>query len=110
MCELPGIRRGPIVLSKRDLVDDEWLAALDDEVAAAVAGTFLAAAPRAPVSARTGDGLPVLRAALGDALAALPLRATGGVLRLPIDRVFTVKGHGTVVNGTSPAARSASRR
>ena len=54
ICELLGVRRGLIVLTKRDLVDDEWLAMVTADVRAAVAGTFLADAPIVPVSTKTG--------------------------------------------------------
>ncbi|MBL8623133.1 MAG: selenocysteine-specific translation elongation factor [Myxococcales bacterium] len=100
VCQLLGVRRGLVVITKRDLVDDEWLAMLDDELAAAFAGTFLADAPRLAVSARTGAGLPALVAAIEQALAGLPPRPGTGLLRVPVDRVFTLRGFGTVVTGT----------
>ncbi len=100
VCQLLGVRRGLVVVTKRDLVDDDWLAMLDDELAAAFAGTFLADAPRLAVSARTGVGLPALIAAIEQALAGLPPRPGTGLLRVPIDRVFTLRGFGTVVTGT----------
>lgn len=100
VCELLGVRRGLVAITKRDLVDDEWLAMLDDELAGFLAGTFLAGAPRLPVSARTGAGLDALVAAIAAALDALPPRPAGGLLRVPIDRVFTLRGFGTVVTGT----------
>src|SRR5690606_24932527 len=100
ICELLGVRRGLVVLTKRDLVDADWLAMVTADVRAAVAGTFLAAAPIVPVSTKTGVGLDVLRDALAAAIDALPPRAATGVFRLPIDRVFTVKGFGTIVTGT----------
>src|SRR3954466_4004379 len=62
ICDLLGVRRGLIALTKRDLVDDDWLALVTEEVRAAVAGTFLADAPIVPVSTRTGTGLDELRA------------------------------------------------
>jgi selenocysteine-specific elongation factor len=100
ICELLGVRRGLIVLTKCDLVDDEWLAMVTADVRAAVAGTFLADAPIVPVSTKTNVGLDELRAAIATAVDALPPRATTGVFRLPIDRIFTVKGFGTIVTGT----------
>ncbi len=100
ICELLGVRRGLIVLSKRDLVDDEWLAMVTGDVRAAVAGTFLADAPIVPVSTKTGAGLDELRTSIAKAIDELPPRTTAGVFRLPIDRVFTVKGFGTIVTGT----------
>lgn len=100
ICELLGVRRGLVVLTKRDLVDDEWLAMVTEDVRAAVAGTFAATGPIVPVSTKTGAGLDDLRAAIAAQLDALPPRTADGVFRLPIDRVFTMKGFGTVVTGT----------
>jgi selenocysteine-specific elongation factor len=100
ICELLAVRRGLIVLTKRDLVDDEWLELVTGEVRAAVANTFLAQAPIVPVSTKTGAGLDELRMQIAKAVDSLPPRETGGVFRLPIDRIFTVKGFGTIVTGT----------
>ncbi len=100
ICELLGVRRGLVVLSKRDLVDDEWLEMVSSDVRAAVAGTFLETAPIVACSTRTSAGLDELRAAIATTVDALPPREHTGVFRLPIDRVFTVKGFGTVVTGT----------
>jgi selenocysteine-specific elongation factor len=100
ICELLGVRRGLIALTKRDLVDDEWLALVTSDVREAVAGTFLEAAPIVACSTRTEAGLDELRAAIAAAIDALPPREHTGVFRMPIDRVFTVKGFGTVVTGT----------
>jgi selenocysteine-specific elongation factor len=100
ICELLGVRRGLVALSKRDLVDDEWLAMVTADVRAAVAGTFLAQAPIVPISTKTGAGLDDLRATIATLVDELPPRRATGVFRLPIDRVFTVKGFGTIVTGT----------
>jgi selenocysteine-specific elongation factor len=100
ICQLLGVGAGLVALTKRDLVDDEWLAMVDVELRDQLAGTFLAHAPIVPVSARTGAGLDTLRAEIARIIATIPPRPTTGVLRLPIDRVFTIKGFGTVVTGT----------
>jgi selenocysteine-specific elongation factor len=100
ICDLLGVRRGLIVLTKRDLVDDEWLGMVTGDVTAAVAGTFLDGAPVVPVSTKTGEGIGELKAELARVIDALPPRTTTGVFRLPVDRVFTVKGFGTIVTGT----------
>jgi selenocysteine-specific elongation factor len=100
ICELLGVRRGMIVLTKRDLVDDEWLAMVTADVRAAVASTFLAEAPIVAVSTKTGVGLDELRATLARVIDELPPREPTGVFRLPVDRVFTLKGFGTIVTGT----------
>lgn len=107
ICDLLGVRRGLIALTKRDLVDDEWLAMVTGDVRAEVAGTFLADAPIVACSTRGGDasaggdGMHALRAAIATAVDQLPPREATGVFRLPIDRVFTVKGFGTIVTGTA---------
>lgn len=100
ICDLLGIRRGLIVLTKLDLVEPDWLTLVSADVRAAVAGTFLAEAPLVPVSVRSGDGLDHLRGEIAAIVDALPPRDGGGLFRLPIDRIFTVKGFGTVVTGT----------
>ncbi|MBA3461006.1 MAG: selenocysteine-specific translation elongation factor [Deltaproteobacteria bacterium] len=102
ICELLGVRRGLIVLTKRDLVDDEWLGLVTADIRTAVAGTFLAEAPIIPVAVRTAPyaGLDDLRAAIATEIDSLPPRHATGVFRLPVDRVFTVKGFGTIVTGT----------
>jgi selenocysteine-specific elongation factor len=100
ICHLLGVRRGLIVLTKRDLVDEEWIALVSADVGAAVAGTFLEHAPILAVSTKTGSGIPELRAAIAAAVDELPPRTVSGVFRLPIDRVFTLKGFGTIVTGT----------
>ena len=100
ICNLLAVRRGLIVLTKRDLVDDEWLAMVSADIRTAVAGTFLEQAPILAVSTKTGEGIAELKAAIGTAITELPPRQAGGVFRLPIDRVFTLKGFGTIVTGT----------
>lgn len=100
---LLGLASGVIALTKADLVDPEWLALVTDEVRQFVAGTFLAEAPIVATSARTGQGLDALRAALS-AVAQMALaartRSAAGPFRMAIDRAFTVAGHGTVVTGS----------
>jgi selenocysteine-specific elongation factor len=99
--DLLGIGGGVIALTKTDLVDDpEWLDLVCAEVSEAVSSTVLAEAPVMPVSARTGRGLDALLAALQACLVARPARPDLGRPRLPVDRVFTMTGFGTVVTGT----------
>ncbi|MBM3262706.1 MAG: selenocysteine-specific translation elongation factor, partial [candidate division Zixibacteria bacterium] len=95
-----GVEHGIVVLTKKDLADDEWLLLVEDEVRTLTTGTFLAHAPILGVSALTGEGIAELRAAIETALEKTPLRQDSGMFRLPIDRVFTMKGFGTVVAGT----------
>jgi selenocysteine-specific elongation factor len=105
ICRLLGVKQGIVVLTKADLVDADWLELVTQDVAAYLAGSFLEGAPLLPVSSTTGQGIPELRAAIADALRRVPPRAASGIPRLPIDRVFTMKGFGTVVTGTLIAGR-----
>ncbi len=95
-----GIRGGVVALTKSDLVDDDMRALAAEDVAALLEGSALAGAPVVAVSARTGYGLDALRRALAAAAAAVPLRDAGDLFRIPVDRVFSVKGTGTVATGT----------
>jgi len=103
ICSLLHIRAGLIALTKADLVEPDWLELVREDVAGAVRDTFLEGAPILPVSSKTGQGLADLRSALRGLAEAVPSRGTDQLPRLPIDRVFTVKGFGTVVTGTLTA-------
>jgi selenocysteine-specific elongation factor len=103
ICSLLKIKAGLIALTKADLVEADWLELVKEDVAGVVHGTFLEGAPILPVSAKTGQGLDALRAALRSLAASVPPRGTDQLPRLPIDRVFTVRGFGTVVTGTLTA-------
>ncbi len=98
--DLLQIPAGVIALTKKDLVDEEWLSLVSADLAEVVRGTALDGAPVVAVSARTGDGLPELKSALQQILSAHPPRPDLGRPRLPIDRVFTLSGFGAVVTGT----------
>ncbi len=98
--QLLGVSRGIVVLTKRDLVDDEWLALVTRDVRALLEGGPLEAAPIVAVSSTTGAGVPELLGTLDQQLAALSPRAAEEPARLPVDRVFIVEGFGTVVTGT----------
>ncbi len=100
ICELLGIRRGLVALTKKDLVDPEWLDLVQEEIRTFLTGTFLDEAPILPVSSLTGDGLHELRDALAGHAAKIEFRRGDGIVRLPIDRVFTIRGFGTIVTGT----------
>src|SRR5205823_5953152 len=99
--DLLGVEHGLVVLTKADLVDDEWLELVGEEVRERLRGTTFANAPQIAVSARSGRGLDALLATLDAQLDRLPSRAAAaGAPRLPIDRAFTIGGFGTVVTGT----------
>jgi selenocysteine-specific elongation factor len=100
ICRLLGIARGVIALTKSDLADPDLLALSRLEVEELVASSFLEGAPIVPVSSETGAGLDDLRRELARVCAAVPEKNAAGYFRLPIDRVFSVKGFGTVVTGT----------
>ena len=103
ICRLLRVRSGIIVLTKADLVDADTLELVTLETRDLVAGTFLERAPIVPVSATRGDGLQALRdalIALAGSLPASSARRSDAPARLPIDRVFTIRGFGTVVTGT----------
>jgi selenocysteine-specific elongation factor len=98
--DLLDVRRGVVVLTKVDLVDADWLALVTSEVQGTLEGTSLEGAPAIPFSAVSGAGKTELLAALDELLGAAASRLDLGRPRLPIDRVFTMSGFGTVVTGT----------
>jgi selenocysteine-specific elongation factor len=98
--DLLQVRSGLVVLTKRDLVDQDWLDLVTEEVREALIGTTLERSPIVPVSAATGEGLPELSLALDAMLDSAIPAPTGTRPRLPIDRVFSVAGFGAVVTGT----------
>lgn len=94
------IPTGVVALTKRDLVDEEWLELVREDVRGFLQGTFLETAPMVAVSAKTGEGLADLVAALDRVVAEGSPRPAEGPVRLPVDRSFQVAGFGTVVTGT----------
>ncbi|MBE0466450.1 MAG: selenocysteine-specific translation elongation factor [Candidatus Desulforudis sp.] len=98
--QLLGIERGIVVLNKIDLVDADWLDLVEDDVYEFLSGTVLEGAPVVKVSAVTGAGTAELLAEIAARTAEIPDRQGRGAVRLPIDRVFSVVGFGTVVTGT----------
>jgi len=105
ICQLLRVKQGLVVLTKVDLVEEEWLELVEEEVREALKGTFLAGAPIVPFSAVTGFGKENLLATLATLAANVPPKPVTGIFRLPIDRVFTIKGFGTVVTGTAISGR-----
>ena len=100
ICTLLNVRQGFIALTKTDLVDREWLQMVQEEIREFTRETFLENRPIVPVSSSTMEGIPQLLTVLDQLVKEMADRNTGGILRLPIDRVFTIKGFGTVVTGT----------
>ena len=105
ICQLLKVKQGLIVLTKIDMVEPDWLEMVKEDVSKYMAETFLAGAPIVEVSAVTGQGLPELVKVLDTLVKEVPERETGSFFRLPIDRVFVMKGFGTVVTGTSISGR-----
>ena len=95
-----GIKKGVIVITKTDLVEPEFVDLVAEDVAELVEGTFLENAPIVPVSVYKEEGLEQLKQVLTELCVSLPERSEAGYFRLPIDRVFTLKGFGTIVTGT----------
>lgn len=100
ICKLLGIKHGLVALTKIDMVDEEWLELATDDVASFLKGSFLEGAPIIPVSSLTGKGLPEFVKALDTLCAEVPERSSSGLFRLPVDRVFSMKGFGTVITGS----------
>ncbi len=100
ICELLGVRTGVVAITKCDLVDAEIADLVELEIRDLLAGSSLADAPIIKTSAEDGHGLDTLRDTLAEVLQAVAGRTDTGSVRLPVDRVFTVRGFGTVVTGT----------
>jgi len=105
ICTLLGIQSGIIALTKIDLVDPDWLSLVRDDVRGFMKTTFLAEAPVIPVSVVTGEGLAELTAAIEEMASRIGERRDSGLFRIPVDRVFTMKGFGSVVTGTLVSGR-----
>jgi selenocysteine-specific elongation factor len=100
ICRLLGVRKGLVILTKKDLVDEELLQLVRSETEELVAGSFLEGAPTIAVSSRTGEGIEKLKEALRATGLEVAARSADFVTRLPIDRAFTMRGFGAVVTGT----------
>jgi len=105
ICRLLRVPAGFVALTKSDLADADTIELARLEVRELVAGSFLEGAPIVPVSARTGDGLGAFRETLAQVSRSARGRAIASAARLPIDRVFSMKGFGTVVTGTLVSGR-----
>ncbi|MBI4577961.1 MAG: selenocysteine-specific translation elongation factor [Planctomycetes bacterium] len=97
--QILGIRRGLVALNKVDMAEPDLVELVEEDLRGFLEGSFLEGAPILRVSALTGQGLAELRSALEAALEAATPRDAGGVFRMPIQRVFSARGHGTVVTG-----------
>ncbi len=100
VCQSLGTKKGIVVITKKDLVDKEWLELVKEEVASFLKGTFLEGAPVVEVSSKTREGLKELIREIERISKEIEPKSSKGILRLPVDRSFTVKGFGTVITGT----------
>lgn len=98
--KLLEISKGIIVITKKDLVKDDWLQMVTDDIKKLFAGSFLERAPIIAVSSTTGEGIEDLRKKLDELIDQTQMKNDRGIFRLPVDRCFTIKGFGTVVAGT----------
>lgn len=100
ICNLMGIRHGIIALTKTDLVDEDLLEMALDDINDFIQGTFLEGKPIIPLSSVTGQGLEAFITTLESICRQIPIRKFSSIFRLPVDRVFSMKGFGTVITGT----------
>lgn len=105
ICQLLGVRHGVVALTKSELADPEWLELVRSDLTDELAGTFLEGAPVVPCSARTAHGLDELLAALDRVAERAGRRDPDGLLRMPVDRAFTMRGFGNVLTGTLVSGR-----
>jgi selenocysteine-specific elongation factor len=106
ICELLRVKKGIVVLTKIDLVSDpDWLEMVREDIVEFLKGTFLEGCDIIAVSAATGEGLDELKTSLGRLFNDVESKSSEGPFRLPVDRVFTMRGFGTVITGTSISGR-----
>jgi selenocysteine-specific elongation factor len=100
ICEILGLTKGIVVITKKDLVDREMLELVEEDIRDFLKGRALEDAPVVAVSATTGENLDLLKAMLRDVSTRIEEKSREGIFRLPVDRVFTLRGLGTIVTGT----------
>jgi selenocysteine-specific elongation factor len=105
ICQLLNIEHGLVVLTKIDMVEPDWLELVKEDVTEYLSKTFLAGVPMVEVSSVTGEGIEELVKVLDTLVKDVPERDVGYFFRLPVDRVFIMKGFGTVITGTTVSGR-----
>ncbi len=100
ICSLLGIKHGFVALTKIDMVDADWIDLVKEDIKTFLQGTFLQDSPIFPVSSLTRDGIDTMREYIFELIKNLEPSRESNLFRLPVDRIFTMKGHGTVVTGT----------
>ncbi len=101
ICNILKIKSGMIAITKSDLVEKDWLEMVREDLKSFVKGTFLEDAPVIPVSSKTGENMEMLKKEIMELALTIAPKPSDGLFRLPIDRVFTLKGFGTVITGTA---------
>jgi selenocysteine-specific elongation factor len=101
ICNLLKIKTGLVAITKIDLVEEDWLELVREEVRDFVKGTFLEGAEIIPVSSKTGHNIELLKSRIHEVALNVEQKPSKGLFRLPVDRVFTLRGFGTVVTGTA---------
>ena len=107
ICKLLGVKDGLIILTKKDMVEEEWLEMVEEEVREFFADSFLAEASILAVSSTTGEGIDAVKEVLDTKVRAIKFQEEFGPFRLAVDRVFSIKGFGTVITGSSLSGRIA---
>ncbi len=105
ICRLLGVKQGLIIITKKDMVDEEWLEMVIEEVREYCQESFLEDAPLVSVSSISGEGMDEVRELLDSFVAAQQFHEVHGPFRLPVDRIFAIKGFGSVITGTSMSGR-----
>ncbi len=105
ICRLLGVKQGLIILTKKDMVEPEWLEMVEEEIRDFCIDSFLEEAPIIPVSSITGEGIDNIISQLDELVNGLDFNEEFGPFRMAVDRVFSMKGFGTVITGTSLSGR-----
>nr|BAL57965.1 selenocysteine-specific translation elongation factor [uncultured prokaryote] len=100
ICDLLGVKKGVVAITKKDLVDEEWISMLKEEVKEFLKGTFLDGSPIVAVSSSTGENIDLLIEEIDRVCVETEEKSDDGIFILPVDRSFSLKGFGTVVTGT----------
>ncbi|MCP3887766.1 MAG: selenocysteine-specific translation elongation factor [Desulfobulbaceae bacterium] len=106
ICRLMGVEQGIVVVTKKDMVDPDWLELVNEEIVEFCEGSFLENAPVINVSSTTGEGIDLVRDEIDRLVKKHNFHEVFGPFRLSIDRIFAMKGFGSVVTGTSISGRT----
>ncbi len=105
ICKLLGVKQGLVIITKKDMVEEDWLEMVEEEVRDFCTGSFLEDAPIVHVSSITGEGIDEVKTLLNQFVEKQNFNEAFGPFRLPVDRIFAMKGFGAVVTGTSISGR-----